>query len=403
VLYLAPSGSLGGAERVLVDLVHGVREQLQAGVLAFADGPLITQLRALGVPVWVVPLPAGLARLGEQSGAAAAVLGRLLRAVADAARPGYEFVREARRVVAAFAPDLVHSNGQKAHLLARLLCAQRPLIIHVHDFQAERVLSRHLLRVLARPPLTLLAVSKATAEDIAQLLPQAPLHIMYNAVDTLELSPGHADPAWLDALAGLPEAAGTPLRVGLVATYARWKGHDVFLRAAALLKDWGHAARFRFYVVGSPVYTTLDSQCTRAELTQLADQLGIRGHLGFVDFQQHVARVYNSLSVVVHASTRPEPFGRTIIEAMACGKPVVSSATGGAAELFTPGVSGLRSVPGSAGSLAAALLQLADDQALRDRLSRQGRSHVLSHFDRRRLPAQLLGIYSEALGAAGSG
>jgi len=61
----------------------------------------------------------------------------------------------------------------------------------------------------------------------------------------------------------------------------------------------------------------------------------IENRVGFVPFQDNPADVYRALDIVVHASTKPEPFGRTIVEAMACGKPVIAAQTGGAAELFT--------------------------------------------------------------------
>jgi glycosyltransferase involved in cell wall biosynthesis len=77
---------------------------------------------------------------------------------------------------------------------------------------------------------------------------------------------------------------------------------------------------------------------------------------------------------------------------------VLSTRTGGAAELFEPGVSGLEIAAGSAGSLAAALLRLADDEALQSRLARQARARALLHFDRAGLSARMLPIYSSVSG-----
>ena len=63
--------------------------------------------------------------------------------------------------------------------------------------------------------------------------------------------------------------------------------------------------------------------------------------VGFVPFVEDPVPVYRALDVVLHASTQPEPFGLTVVEAMACGRAVVVSAAGGAAELFTDGVDAL--------------------------------------------------------------
>jgi glycosyltransferase involved in cell wall biosynthesis len=403
VLYLAPAGGLGGAERVLLDLLmalrqHGLHPQVLPAVLAFEAGPLIEELKRMGIPVWVVPLPPDLARLGEQTGSGWGLALRVLRSVERSSWSSIAFLRECRSRVAAYRPDLVHSNGLKAHLLARAICGSRPLLLHVHDFYAERMLTRHLLARVVGSPVTLIAVSQAIALDVARLFPEARIEVVHNAVDPHYFTPEAEDPSWLDALTALGPSQGSVLRVGLVATYARWKGHDVFLRAAAQLADWGQAARFRFYVVGSPIYATSGSQLTRADLEQRASELDVQDRVGFVDFQADIARVYRSLSVVVHASTGAEPFGRTIIEGMACAKPVLSTRTGGAAELFEHGVSGLEIAAGSPGSLAAALLRLADDEGLQSTLARHARERALLRFDLTGLSARLLQIYSSVSG-----
>ena len=80
----------------------------------------------------------------------------------------------------------------------------------------------------------------------------------------------------------------------------------------------------------------------------------------------------------------PEPFGLVIAEAMACGRALVTSAAGGAAELVRPGVDALTHRPGSAGDLAAAIAGLAADAGLRERLGQAART-ARRRFDARRL------------------
>src|SRR5207253_364632 len=106
------------------------------------------------------------------------------------------------------------------------------------------------------------------------------------------------------------------LRVGLVATMGRYKGHDVFLRAIALLRDVPIAA----YVVGGPIYEPVGSQVDIADLARLARQLGIEHVVRFTGFVIDPAAAMRALDVVVHATTRPEPFGLVIAEGMASGK-----------------------------------------------------------------------------------
>jgi glycosyltransferase involved in cell wall biosynthesis len=89
--------------------------------------------------------------------------------------------------------------------------------------------------------------------------------------------------------------------------------------------------------------------------------------------------------VLVHASTRPEPFGRSIVEGMATGLAVVAITDGGAAELFVDGESALGCPPNDPDALALAIDRLILGPSLRRRLGEAGRRAVLARFDADRL------------------
>src|SRR5207253_6282469 len=97
----------------------------------------------------------------------------------------------------------------------------------------------------------------------------------------------------------------------------------------------------RFYIVGGPIYRSRGSQVSAEGLRARAEALGVGSRVGLVGHQADPARALRALDVVVHASTRPEPFGRVIVEGMACGRAVVAIRDGGAAELFDDGVTAL--------------------------------------------------------------
>jgi glycosyltransferase involved in cell wall biosynthesis len=211
---------------------------------------------------------------------------------------------------------------------------------------------------------------------------------VWNAIDLERFSPDGAR-LDLDAVSGLP-AADDVLRIGLVATFARWKGHETFLRALAALPSSLH---IRGYIVGGPVYETSGSQTSFGELREVVRSLGLEGRIGFTGFVQDSSMAMRALDVVVHASTDPEPFGLVIAEAMACAKPVVVSRAGGATELIAPGVNALAFVPGDAPGLTRCLEELAHDGNLRRRLGTAGRSIAEQRFHRRRMASQLTPIY----------
>ncbi|HSU38931.1 MAG TPA: glycosyltransferase family 4 protein, partial [Polyangiaceae bacterium] len=140
-------------------------------------------------------------------------------------------------------------------------------------------------------------------------------------------------------------------------------------------------------------------EISESELRQLVSELGLADVVGLVPFQQNAAAVYRGLDIVVHPSERPEPFGRTIVEAMATGRAVVVSRAGGAAELFVEGESALGHQPGNPSDLARAVLELARDEALRARLGTAARAEAEARFDRRRLGREVLASYGELLGS----
>jgi glycosyltransferase involved in cell wall biosynthesis len=396
ILFLNPVGAVGGAERVLLDLAASLRAadpSVEVHVAAAADGPLIDAARALGAAAMVLPLPVAAGELGDSglSGARAA-LSLLLRAPA-AGWVAWRYARRLRRLVEALRPDVVHSNGIKFHLLARLARLNTTVVWHLHDFISRRRLMARGLRWASRAAAGAFAISQAVERDARGVLGSLPITIVPNAVDTERFAPGPGDGAWLDRLANLAPAGPGAVRVGLVATYARWKGQDLFLRAARRVAAELPGRELRFYIVGGPIYQTRGSQWSEDELRALGAELSAAGRLGFIGFRRDTPEVYRALDVVVHASTQPEPFGLTIAEAMACGRAVVVARDGGAAELFQDGRDALGVPPGDAGALARAVTDLVLDPATRRRLGEQARATAVERFPRERLGPQVLAAY----------
>jgi glycosyltransferase involved in cell wall biosynthesis len=395
VVYLSPAAELGGAERCLIDCIAALRDsgsRVAVSVLALADGPLVAEARALGAEVEVIAPPRELSQFGESRGSQTAVAHwrQLMSAPAT-----LRFFAALAAAIARRKPDVVHSNGMKAHLLAGLLAPPRTrLVVHLHDFIGSRRASRRLLPLLARlrRRSTFVANSNAVAKDFRQLAPHADVRTVYNVVDVDYFAPGAGEPTWLAARAELAPPAPKAISFGLVATYARWKGHGLFIDAAGRLKAAHPNQAFRFYVVGSPIYSTAGSQVSGQELQLAANEAGISECFGLVPFQGDVARVYRSLNVVVHASIQPEPFGRAIVEAMACARPVIVSRAGGAVELFLHGENAWGVPPCDAAALSEAMGTLLEP-AKRTQLGDAARAHAVAHFSRTRLAPQLLALY----------
>ena len=389
ILYLTSSGQLGGAERVLLDLAAALRRSHPEWALHLAavePGPLVSEARAIGVASSVLPLPETLARLGEAGSPS-----RLAWRLAGAAWPLRRYVGHLRDHIIDLGPSIVHSHGLKTHVLSALAqVRETPIVWHLHDYVGARRVTAELLRRLSRRAAIAIANSASVAADFAATCGDGvAVTPVLNGVDVDALLP--SGPVLdLDALSGLPPAPSGTVRVGLMATFARWKGHLTFLDALSRLSG---ELPVRGYVIGAPVYQTAGSQVRLDELADARTRFGLDGRVGFAGFQADRGAVLRALDVVVHASTSPEPFGLVIAEAMSTGRAVITSAAGGAAELVRPGVDALTAAPGDAADFARAIGQLAGNRDLREVLGRSARQAAIARFSLERFAEEIAAVY----------
>lgn len=396
ILFLNPLSELGGAERCLLDLMASLREShpdTEMHLSVGNKGPLVDEAQRIGVGLHIAPMPRAVMEFGdsviEHSGLAGRL--RLVVGAAVAAFGVLAYSRQLRRLIRGIQPDVIHSNGIKSHILAVLAGGGVPVVWHIRDLISRRPVVARALRLASRRASAAIAISQLVERDARSILRDLPIHVIYDAIDTDEFSPGEGNGPWLDALAGLPEAGPDTVRVGLIATYARWKGQDVFIDAIAGIPDATADRSVRYYIVGGPIYETRGSQFSVEELRERAAKAGVADRIGFVPFQRDVVEVYRALDVVVHASTQPEPFGRTIAEAMSCGRAVVLSCESGSAELLPDTFAGKVS-PNDADALANIVCRLLTEEGWRDQLAVIGRSLALRVFSRPQLGGQVLSV-----------
>jgi glycosyltransferase involved in cell wall biosynthesis len=269
------------------------------------------------------------------------------------------------------------------------------LIWHIHDYIGKRPIMAGLMKKYEKKCAVILVNSESVRNDLKQIgCDERKLRLFRNATDLNRFSPV-GPKADLDTLAHLPEAKSEVLRVGLPGTFARWKGQKVFLKAVALLPT---DLPLRAYVIGGPIYETTDSQFSLEELQSFAKDLGIQERVGFTGYLEDIPAVLRALDIVVHTSNRAEPFGLVLVEAMACGRPVIASKAGGPEEIVVEGENGLFYMPGDERSLADRILQLANSPGLRKKLGETGKRTVEEQFNASQLAERIAPIYQEALG-----
>jgi len=406
ILFLNPSGLFGGAERSLIDIIASIaaaRPNWEMRLVAGSDGPLVRRARAMNIDTAVLPMPASLARLGDSAmlGSARVSLARLSTAagIVGAAIATNRYTAMLSREIEKFAPTLIHTNGFKMHVIGAWAARRKtPVIWHIHDYVGARPVMSRLMRMQANRCAAAIANSDSVRREFSLICSdRIETTTVYNAVDLDQFSP--AGPAIdLDALAGMPAAPPGTVRVGLIATMARWKGHEVFLRAIAGLNDSARQ-RVRAYVIGDAIYSTGGSQLSIDELRATAARLGISDRVRFTGFVDDVAGAIRGLDIVVHASTQPEPFGLAIIEAMACARPVIASRAGGAEEIAQMSGGVLMHPPGDSAALVRLIERLVANPSERASLGAAGRASAEKSFERSRLADQIIPIFERVAGA----
>jgi glycosyltransferase involved in cell wall biosynthesis len=396
IVFINPVGVIGGAERALLTIMDALFKQqpdIKIYLIAGTDGPMIVQAKKLGVEVKVLKLPEEFNQLGDSAlkSNSKFIAGMKLLFQLFLLSPSlWRYLQEFRQTIELINPNIIHTNGIKANLITSLAEIKNvPIIWHIQDFYGARPLVAKLLRWASKKATSAIAISQAVAEDIKKTLPGLPVEVIYSAIDINYFSPTN--------LPAINSTTNSPIKVGLVATFARWKGHNIFIEAASEIIKTDPHLNVNFCIVGGAIYKTRGSQFSEDELKEKAAHLNIADKVEFLGFQQNIAQAYRNLDIVVHASTQPEPFGLAIVEAMACGKPVIVSQAGGAAELFTNNFDAVGVPPGEPKALAAAILDLLKHPEKRQFISEKARETVTQRFNHQRLGKQILEVYQKLI------
>lgn len=386
ICYYSVATHLGGAERCLVELLVELRsrknQDINPWVLLPKDsGPLVDLLRKEGFQFEALPMPAMFFKMSREQPL-------LALSLAIASVPGVIFyLISLARILSKRRPALIHATGIKCQAVSALVgpILGIPVLWHLHDILSGGF-TRTLLRVLrALCNATIVANSKASAEAFDQNGDK--IHIAYNGVDT-QLYPRKPNTRYRTEL----KANADSVVIGIVGVLARWKGQLQFLEMARKVIDSGRNARF--VIVGAKIYDTSGDEDFEQLLKDRVRDLNLSRHVHFAGLEPVPANAMNGLDILVHASVRPEPFGRIVIEAMACGIPVVAAASGGVLEIIDNGVSGLTYEMGNVEAMTSKVMTLIDNKLKRQQIAQAGHDRFLKMFTSEQYANSVLAAYN---------
>jgi L-malate glycosyltransferase len=384
VLYVSHTAHVSGGERSLIELLEVLDGHVQA-VAATPAGELAATLRTIGVPVRTIPGTDGSLRPHPL---------HTPKTIADLARAAWSVRRIARRERV----DLVHANSIRAGIAAA--AAERigapPAIVHVRDVLPDGALTRLTRVAVARGASAIIGNSAHTLERFAGPRTDAVLAVAHSPVNLDRLrAAAKLDRRRARAALGIPAEAAPVL--GVVAQLTPWKAQDDAVRIVARLRDAYPGVRL--LLAGSPKFvsssTRHDNHAFVERLRALVDDLGLRDRVVLLGERADVPELLRALDMLLVPSWE-EPFGRTVVEALAVGLPVAATSVGGPSEVLTDGVEGLLLPPRRPDAWAAALAPLLGDFDRLAEMARRGPARA-SAFDRGAHAARVVSVYEKVL------
>ncbi|WP_043337283.1 glycosyltransferase family 4 protein [Belnapia moabensis] len=366
VLQVLPSLVAGGVERGTLEIAEATIAAGGRALVASAGGPLVGPLERLGATHITLPLrtksPLGLWRNAAALARLAAAEGvRIIHARSRA--PAWSAMLAARRTGAHFVTTYhgTYNEGFPGKRFYNSVMARGERVIAISHFIAAHIRERH-------------------GTDPARI------RIIPRGVDARRFDPALVPPERLAALRAewrLPE--GRPVLM-LPGRLTRWKGQGVLLQAMTRLS---HDAIAVLVGDGPRYRRELEAEAARLGLG-LGDRLRFAGHVDDMPTALLLA------DLVLHCSTEPEAFGRTVIEAQAMARPVIAADLGGPRETVIQNATGWRVPPGDPEALARAIDRaLGLPAAARAGTGEAARAHVLAHYTTAAMQQATLAVYRE--------
>jgi glycosyltransferase involved in cell wall biosynthesis len=382
ILYVNHTSEVSGGERSLLDLLRALPATARPHVAA-PPGRLLTAVARLGIDTTPIVGTAGSLRLHPvHTSRAAAEIG--LAAI------------QVRRAAQRHDVDVIHANSIRAGIVVALARAARPAtIVHIRDCLPPGAITSATMRMIASTATTVVANSRYTAQAMAAAAPGARPEVVYNPVDLERFNPTRIDRAW--ARRRLSMASESRLLIGVVGQLSPWKGHDTAIEALKRLSDWGIDAHL--LLVGSAKFvaraTRFDNDAYDRQLHELVARAGLERRVSWLGEREDVPELVRALDVLLLPSWE-EPFGRSLIEAMAMGVPVVATNVGGPAEIIREGSEGCLVAPDDPDAWARTIRRLAENPRLRQEIGSAGRRRVEQAYTPDRHATAMLDVYERA-------
>jgi len=362
-MHLIDTGGPGGAETVFAQLAARIgKGRLRPLTVVPREHWLSGYLRTLGLEPYIIDARGSL---------------------------NVPYLRSLLRLARQHEIKLIHTHLLGSAVYGALLgmLTRTPVIAVFHgptDLRAPGKLAAFKRWLIKRGCSAIVAVSTSTRDALLSfgLAPQS-ITLIQNGVDTEVYSPGRDDE--LRRELGLTDDDVLIAAVGNIRTP---KAYDVLLDTAARVLE--RAPNAFFAVIGE------GSESQLAPLLEQCRRLGIEARFRFLGFKKSTAALFRNFDIFV-SSSRSEGLSLSFLEAMATGRPIVATRSGGPQEVILDGVNGLLVPTEDAPALADALLRVVQDRQLRERLGLAARERVVEAFSLQATIAKYQALYDRLI------
>lgn len=366
ILYLHAGAEMYGADKVLLELIKGLDKSVfEAHVILPTTGVLVSALEDVGAKVSVIEYPVLRRKYFNPKG--------ILNYFVDYLK----YSKQLLKYVQDQKIDLIHNNTtailEGIYLKKK---AKVPLVWHVHEIIVKpKLISDFINFLMGRYADRIVTVSNAVLSHIEKspFIQISQTKVIYNGVDSERYYPqSETDKNHHKEKLGIPKTAKV---IGMIGRVNSWKGQTDFLSAVTpiLEKNQDTYALMVGGVFEGEEWRMEDLK-QKVKSTQLSERIIL------LDFQKDTTSLYNIFDIFVLPSTNPDPLPTVVLEAMACGKPVIAYRHGGVTEMVKEGQNGLFADVGNSNNLRAKINELLDDTSKIVRFSMCSRQRQLEHF-----------------------
>jgi glycosyltransferase involved in cell wall biosynthesis len=294
--------------------------------------------------------------------------------------------------------DLIYCNGTLAKITGAFigLFNRCHVVWHVRNVQQTKIL-RATINLLSLLPVVKRIICVSTAAANQFRYSKDKMTVIHNGIDTEEYDPRRS----VGTLRREYDIEKGTVIVGSVGRIVPRKGYEFLIKAAnAVCNELGNQnPRVKFVVVGDTPHFFRNDHLFY--IKGLVRKYGLDDYFIFTGYRADIRRYLKDFDIFVIPSNYPDPFPRTVIEAMSFAIPVVGFRVGGVVESVANEETGLLSDPGNTGDMGKNISDLILDKALRKKMGTAGRKRVVELFSAKERSKEIEKNILDVLGTSG--